>query len=231
MPHSNRTAIFAPLLTAGLLTAACTHYRGPRGPDADALFERYNGDWTLDADASDSVPHPPLALGIILTEVTFSPGGGPTLDPPCPRGRICNDRPRSAGGTRSESSRSPDSASPDSALLNAYRELAVRRPARLTLLFAWSGISVSPTPLGVPLEIPMEGAKTEVDHELGDFAVKAWSRWEGRSPSLFLSVGDDESWVSDTYELQEDGTLVVTRELGGGFFWGDSTPRFVYRRP
>ncbi len=229
MPHSNRITILAPLVTAILLTVACTHYQGPRGPEADALFELYNGDWVLDADESDSVPRPPLPVAIAFTSHTFLGGGsGPTLDPPCPRGQICVDRPKSYEETRSLGL---SASVPDSALLNTYRELATHRPPHLTLLFTSPGISVSPTPLGDPLEIPMYGTKTEVDHDLGDFSVKAWSRWEGESLSLFLSVRDDESWVSDTYELQRDGTLVVTRELGGGFFWENQTPRFVYRRP
>ena len=230
MPHSNRTAILAPLVTAILLTAACTHYRGPRGPEADALFELYSGDWILDADASDPVPG--LSGPLNLERVSFvsrSGDGGPTLDPPCPRGRICVDRPKSSGETRRlESSGSV----PDSALLNAYDELATHRPPHLTLLFTRSGISVLPSSLGAPLEVTMDGAKTEVDHELGDFSVKAWSRWEGESPSLVISVGEDRFRVSDTYELQGDGTLVVTRELGGGYsFWPNETPRLVYRRP
>lgn len=230
MPHSNRTAILAPLVTAMLLTAACTHYRGPRGPDADTLFALYNGDWVLDADASDPVPHPVLPGAVRMTSTAISGGGsGPTLDPPCPRGRICVDRPESSAETRRLES--PGSV-PDSALLNAYDELATHRPPHLTLLFDSSGIGVSPTPLGTPLAIPMDGTKIEIDHDLGDFAVKAWSRWERESPLLTISVGDDGFRVSDTYELQGDGTLVVTRELGGeSFFWGDQTPRFVYRRP
>lgn len=78
----------------------------------------------------------------------------------------------------------------------------------------------------------MDPRKTEVDHDFGDFAVKAWSRWEGESLSLVISVGDDRSWISDTYELPGDGTLVVTRELGGAYsFWPDQTPRLVYLRP
>lgn len=230
MRLSNRTAILTPLVTAILLAAACTHYRGPRGPEADAFFELYNGDWVLDADASDPAPGLSSPLAIFPVSVTsVSGGGGPTLDPPCPRGRICVDRPRSSGETRrSESSGSV----PDSALLNAYDELATHRPSHLTLLVTRSGIRVSPSGLGASLEVPMDGAKTEVDHELGDFSVKAWSRWEGESPSLVISVGEDRFRVSDTYELQGDGTLVVTRELGGGYsFWPNETPRLVYRRP
>lgn len=230
MPHSHRTATLAPLVPAILLAAACTRYQVPRGPGADALFEQFNGEWILDAEEGDSLPGLSLPIKIGPAYLSSASGhGGPTLDPPCPRGRICVDRPKSSG--KSGRSASPSSV-PDSALPTAYLESATHRRPGLTLLFTRSGISISPTGLGTPFEVPTDGTKTEVDHELGGFAVKAWSRWKGESLSLFISMGDDESWISDTYEPQGDGTLVVTRELGGGYsFWPNETPRFVYRRP
>lgn len=226
----NRPAPLTTLVPAILLAAACTRYQAPRGPQAQVLFELYNGGWILDADASD--PEPGLAgpLGFSPVSVISSAGhGGPTLGPPpCPRGQICVDRPRSPGEARSESS----SPIPDSALSRTHQSVAWSRPPRLTLQLTESAIRVSPSGLGTPLEVPMDPRKTEVDHDFGDFTVKAWSRWEGESLSLVISVGDDRSWISDTYELPGDGTLVVTRELGGAYsFWPDQTPRLVYRRP
>lgn len=227
MRHANLTTALAPLFPAILLVAACTHYQGPRGPAAEALFELYNGDWILDADASVPAPEsvsPPLNLsGLVVT----GGGSGPTLRPqPCPRGQICVDRPKSSGD------KEPDPTPvPDSALQHTHGKLATHQASRLTLLFTSSFIRVSQTGLGTPLEVPMDSRKMEIEHELGDFPVKAWSGWKNGLPSLTISVGDDKSWVSDTYELPGDGTLVVTRELGGGFDFGMwPNPRFVYRR-
>ena len=226
MIRPNRIVTLPQLVLATLVTTACNHYQGPRGSEAEALFALYNGDWILDADESDPAPGPPLAP-LKLSAVVVASSGGPALGPPpCPRGRICNDRPESSGREVSESP-----SVPDSALRRTHRELAAYRAPRLTLLVSRSVFRVSPTGLGTPLEVPMDTRKMEVDHELGGFSVKAWSGWKGGLPSLTLSVGDDKSWISDTYELPGDGTLVVTRELGGGFHFGMlPNPRFVYRR-
>ena len=231
MPRPNHLAALPPLVLATLLTAACNHYPGPRGPGAQVPLELYSGDWMLDADESDPGPdmiHSPLKISPGPV-VSGSAHGGPTLEPPpCPQGQICRDRTKSPEGARSESS----SPVADPELSQTHLSVAVSRPPRLTLQLTESVIRVSPSGLGIPLEVPMDPRKTEVDHEFGDFAVKAWSRWEGESLSLVISVGDDESWVSDTYELHGDGTLVVTRELGGGYFFPTLEPlRFVYRRP
>ncbi len=227
MPRMNRTAAPMTLLPAILLAAACTHYQGPRGPEAEALFELYNGDWVLDADASDPTPeppHPPLVLTAVATTGTAS---GPTLGPPpCPPGQLCRDRPESGGREESESP-----SVPDSAVRHTHGRVATHQPARLTLLFSEAAMRVSPSGLGIPLEVPMDSRRTEVEQGKGGAPVKAWSGWKDGSPSLTISVGDDESWVSDTYELPGDGTLVVTRELGGGYFFRTmQSPRFVYRR-
>lgn len=232
MIRPNRTATLTPMVTAILLAATCTHYRGPRGPEAEALFALYNGDWILDADESDPVFAPvfgPLILGSVVSTGGGGGSSGPVLGPkPCPRGQICIDRPKSPE-ERTEPESPPD---PDSVIRHTLGELATYRAPRLTLLFTDSVFRVSPSSLGIPLEVPMDARKTEIDHELGDFPVKAWSGWRDGLPSLTLSAGDDESWISDTYELTEDGTLVVTRGIGGGFsFMTVQNPRFVYRRP
>ena len=236
MPRPNRIATLLPLVLAALVTTACNHYQGPRGSEAEALFALYNGDWILDAGESDPALYP-IFGPLILSEVVVRGGGsggsgGPVLGPrPCPRGQICIDRPESSERTETEAE-SPPAPVPDSVLRNTYQKLATYRAPRLTLRLTSSSMHVSPTGLGTPLEVPMDARKTEVDQELGDFPVKAWSGWKDGLPSLTLSVGDDESWISDTYELAGDGTLVVTRKIGGGFsFLTNRNPRFVYRRP
>ena len=228
MIRTNRIADLPPLVLTILLAATCTNYQGPRGPEAEAVFAQYNGDWILDADGSD--PAPEQSLGpLILGALVVAGGGssGPVLGPqPCPRGQICADRPVSSEHKESESP-----SVPDSVLRNTHLELATYRAPRLTLRFTSSFMRVSPTGLGTPLEVPMDARKTEVEHDFGDFPVKAWSGWKDGLPSLTLSVGDDDAWISDTYELAGDGTLVVTRELGGGYHFGMlPNPRFVYRR-
>ena len=230
MLRMNRTVTLASVPLIVLPAATCTRYQGPRGPAAAALFELYGGDWVLDADASDPAPWG-LAGSIRLRSVTLTGrgSGGPTLGPqPCPRGRICIDRPESSGDKAPESA--PD---PDSALRHVRGELALYRASQLTLQFTSSFVRVSPTGLGAPLEVPTDSRKMEIDHEFGGFPIKAWAEWRGESLRLTISPGDDRSWIADTYELPGDGTLVVTRELGGGssFLGTTGPPRLVYRRP
>ena len=230
MPRMNCPTTLAPIPMIILLAAGCAHYQAPRGPAAEALFALYNGDWVLDADASDQAP------AVIAGPISFSRAirtdrgsGGPTLGPPpCPRGQICIDRPKS-----SEDKEPDPPPVADSARRDTHSKLAGYRASQLTLHFTTSAIRISPTGLGTPLEVPMDSGKTEVDHESGDFSVKAWAEWQGESLRLSISVGDGESRTTDTYELPGDGTMVVTRELGGGSFFLGMTeaPRFVYRRP
>ena len=228
MPRMNHTAALPPVLIM-LLATACAHHRAPRGPEAEVLFRLYSGDWVLDADASDP---PPAIFGSIQLDMVPAGAGhdhrGPVLGPPpCPPGRLCADRPKSSGDDESDSS---DAAS-DSLPSSIYRRLAASRPPRLTLLFTRSVFHVSPSALGTPIELSMDAEKRAVDHDLGEVDITVWSGWRGNSPTLTISVGD-EFRISDTYELAGDGSLVVTRETGGGWsFFPEETPRFVYRRP
>lgn len=224
MPRMNRTAALPPFLII-LLVTACAHHRAPRGPEAEVLFRLYSGDWVLDADAS--APPPAIVGSIQFYKVTAGAGGPVLGPPPCPPGRLCADRPKSSGDDESDSS---DSAS-DSLRSSIYRKLAASRPPRLTLLFTRSVFHVAPSALGTPIELPMDAEKRAVDHDLGDVGITVWSGWRGDSPTLTISVGD-EFRISDTYELAGDGSLVITRETGGGWsFFPEETPRFVYRRP
>lgn len=221
MPRMNRTAALPPVLII-LLATACAHHRAPSGPEAEVLFRLYSGDWVLDADESAL---PPAIFGEIQLDMVTADVGrdhwGPVLGPPpCPPGRLCADRPKSSGDDESDSLPS-----------SIYIKLAASRPLRLTLLFTKSVFHVSHSALGAPIELPMNAEKRAVDHDLGDVDITVWSGWQGDSPTLTISVGD-EFRISDTYELAGDGTLVVTRETGGGWsFFPEETPRFVYRRP
>ncbi len=203
------------LATAALiLMSSCTQYQAPSGPEAAATFERYNGTWILDGDASDPAPERLAPLVVI----------GRTTTEEC----ILSVRAGAWSHDRCET-RHREISSPDSATVRTYTELASARPERLTLEFTGRSLQISDTGLTSPLTLPLNGSDQTLDHPFGDVEITAWVAWDKLIPFVELAI-EDGGWVSDRYEVTPDGNLTVTRTIGHLVTPTEPLAQFIYTR-
>ena len=197
-----------------ILMTACTQYQAPSGPEAAAAFERYNGTWILDGDASDPAPDGPAPLVVIGSITTQE----------C----LLSVRAGNWSYDRCET-RHRENWSPDSARVRVHSALASARPERLTMEFTDISLHIFNTYLGSPLTLPLDGADRKLDHHYGDIEITAWVAWDKLIPFVELSI-EDGGWVSDRYEVTPDGNLAVTRTIGHLVTPTEPLAQFIYTR-
>ena len=199
------------------------------GPEAQALFARYSGSWTLDAEASDARPE----LGSLAPgEGRRPPGGGEAggflgggggrggRGGP-PPGGFGGDGP--PGGAAGRGRGGPPGQGAEG--VRTMGGFIAERPEKLSLALTDSTFTLISQPGSVMLALPMAGK--QVDQGSGATAYKAKLQWKDGMPVVERSFGGGGKG-SDTFEMLSADRLMIRRTLGGGQTAREL--RFVYDR-
>ena len=160
----------------------------------------FTGRWVLDADASDQ---PPQLDGSRAAE---------------PRARV---------GAGAAARRARTGAAVNREAIGTVLVIAGRRPELLVLTVTDSTYSVALP--GSIFTLPIGGDSEEVYRGDNQIRVLARAYWRGAALNLERSVRDGGS-ITDRYELDDDGALVVTRRVSLSVGSNTETYRFVFRR-
>lgn len=207
-PARNLTAIRLALLlpACALLGLACSGNPGakPPGPSSIAGF---TGRWVLDADASDQ---PPQLDGSRAAD---------------PRARIGTGGAARLRGVAARRART--GATVNREAIGTVLVIAGRRPELLVLTVTDSTYSVA-LPESI-FTLPIGGDPQEVYRGANQIRVLAKAYWSGGALNLERSVRDGGS-ITDRYEVDADGALIVTRRVSLSIGSNTETYRFVFRR-
>ena len=207
-------------LNASLIIVAACASGGPgvEGPAAQALFNRWNGEWALDVDSSDD---PAKAL----SEMGRGQGDGTRQG--LSAGRGGGQRGGRGGGGRGGGGRGGTAASPrlvSRAGTDLVLALGQQRPQTLSLELTDSLFVVATTP-GSRLSLPMDGEKLDVPSQAAEMEVKV--SWQDQSPTIERTV-DGVGGIYDQVELVANDRLLLTRRVTLG---SESTSvRYVFDR-
>ena len=192
------------LPACALLGLACSGNPGAGSPGPPSVAG-FTGRWVLDANASDQ---PPQLDGSRAAE---------------PRARIgAGARLRDAAARRARAG-----AAVNREAIGTVLVMAGRRPELLVLTVTDSTYSVALP--GSIFTLPIGGDSEEVYRGDNQIRVLARAYWRGAALNLERSVRDGGS-ITDRYELDDDGALVVTRRVSLSVGSNTETYRFVFRR-
>ena len=202
-----------PFVSSLVVLAACASGGpGVEGPAAQALFNRWNGTWSLDTESSEDPAE-------ALSDLASSSGNVPQQGQAVGRGGGGKGGGGGRGGGRGGrggGGRGGDTAPPQRSVSRAGFGLLLTlgRQVPQTLAFQLTdSLFVLATTPGSRISLPMDGEKLELANQSA--MVEAKVSWNEQIPTVEREV-EGAGGIKDRFELLAADRLLLTRRVSVG---------------